>query len=181
MNMSRKGIRLAGIVLSWVVVVTVAAEPAWGLATEDVGNAPLNEGNYSEWNNTGIMAVVNHRSRVYHTWVNGNEHFTYRGNAKALNSILREFAAIRVDVREVVLRPGPAHATTFEDVRMPCDWQVHLLTGRAGHDTLPGGEIELGEVNPTLTVFVGSGNFKLEEIKIPQGVSVVYPDALRRR
>ena len=59
------------------------------------------------------MPVVNHTSRVYHTWVNGNEHFYYQGNLDALNDTLRKFAQEKA-VREVVLRPGPGMTTSFD-------------------------------------------------------------------
>jgi len=181
MSLSGKGICRAGIVLSCVALVIATTKPAWALATEDIGNAPLNERDYDEWKGTGIMPVVNHDSRVYHVWVNGNEAFFHRGDAEALNDMLSKFAAIGIPVREVVLRAGPAHTMTFDDVQVPYDWKVHLLTGRAGHGKPPGSEIELGEINPTLTIFVGSGRFKLEEVQVPQGVRVVGPDELRGR
>jgi len=53
------------------------------LGEEHFGNAALNEANFQDW--PGIMPLVNHPSRVYHSWVNGNEHFYYRGDTPALN------------------------------------------------------------------------------------------------
>src|SRR5436309_2184984 len=78
---------------------------AWALGEEDFGNAALNEANFQDW--PGIMPLVNHPSRVYHTWVNGNEHFYYRGDIAALNDALRKFAASKAEVHEVLLRPPP--------------------------------------------------------------------------
>ena len=53
------------------LVLIACCGPARALGTEDFGNAPLNAANYTDW--PGIMPVVNHPSRVYHWWVNGNE------------------------------------------------------------------------------------------------------------
>ena len=152
----------------------------FALATEDKGNGPLLEANYGEWP-AGIMPVINHESRVYHTWVNGNEHFYYRGNAAALNDMLEKFAGVRLDVKEVVFLPGPADVRTFDREEVACDWQLHLLTGLAGHDRPPGGENEVGEKNPTMTVFVGGGNVRLDEVKIPEGITFIDATDLRQR
>ena len=40
-----------------------AAESAWGLGTETIGNEPLHEANYTEWK--GIMPVINDKARVH--------------------------------------------------------------------------------------------------------------------
>ena len=64
------------LVLTMAVVGLCAlSADVYGMGFEHVGNAPLNAVNYREWK--GVMPVVNHPSRVYHTWVNGNEHFYY--------------------------------------------------------------------------------------------------------
>ena len=169
----------------WVVTALVVAAafglPAnvFGLAMERKGNAPF--GDYEEWKGTEIMPVINHTSRVHHTWCNGNEHFYYRGDTEALNDILHQFAAVKLEVREVVLRPGPARTRTFDDDTVVNDWQLHLLTGLAGHDTPSGAKMNLdglyvGERNPTLTVFIGGGgNVRLNKLWIPKGVTVHGP------
>jgi hypothetical protein len=72
---------------------------------EDFGNAPSSELNCKEWQ--GIMPVVSHSSRVYHWWCNGNEQFHYRGDTATLNDALQKFAAVKADVREVLLQSGP--------------------------------------------------------------------------
>ena len=118
-----------------LILAATAGLPAvaFGFATEDKGNAPFLEANYGEWKGTGIMPVANHESRVYHTWVNGNEHFYYRGDTKALNDALRKFAASEADVREVIIRPGPSERTTFNKVRVPYDWHLHIQGGISRH------------------------------------------------
>lgn len=80
---------LAFLILA--ILALCANSRAWAMGQEDFGNAALNEANFRDW--PGIMPLVNHPSRVYHSWVNGNERFYYRGDAVALNDALRKFAA----------------------------------------------------------------------------------------
>src|SRR3954462_15108095 len=87
------------------LVLIACCCPARALGMEDFGNAPLHAANYTEW--PGIVPVVNHPSRGYHWWVNGNEEFYYRGDAAALNEALAKFGEAGSAGREVVLRPGP--------------------------------------------------------------------------
>lgn len=179
----RKGCtRLAASLLA-TAVFSVAVPAAFGMATEDVGNDPLLEVNYGQWQGTNIMPVINHTSRVYHTWVNGNEHFYYQGDGKALSDFLTKYAFVWVSPKEIVIRPGPGGTSTFQGNPVRYDWRLHLLTGlvAAHFEARPGSEIELGEINPTLTIFVGSGNFQLKDVHIPAGITLVGPDQLRER
>jgi thiol-disulfide isomerase/thioredoxin len=168
---------------------------AHGLGEQHFGNRPLNERNYQQWKS--IMPVINHESRVYHTWVNGNEHFYYRGSTKELNDILQKFAALDVDVREVVndilqkftakgvdvreivLRPGPKKAMTFnrkEQIGYNC--LLHIQGGISRHEE----EVtNVFDKYPTITVFVDDSNIVLERIKIPAGVALIELADLRNR
>ncbi|KPJ55891.1 MAG: hypothetical protein AMS16_03455 [Planctomycetes bacterium DG_58] len=171
--------------LALTVAVSLPAN-VFGMAMERKGNAPFHEANYKAWKGTGIMAVINHPNRVYHVWCNGNEHFYYRGDAEALNDVLRKFAAVKLKVLEVVFRPGPGETGTFEEDTVRYDWQLHLLTGLAGHETPPGAEMDLrglyvGERSPTLTVFIGRGNVELDKVIIPKGITFIGPGDLRKR
>ncbi len=174
--------RLASLFLA-TGIFSFAASAAFGMATEEVGNDPLPEANYSQWQGTNIMPVINHTSRVYHTWVNGNEHFYYEGDAAALSDFLAKYAFVWVSPKEIVILPGPGGTSTFGGNPVRYDWRLHLLTGLAAahFDARPGSEIELGERNPTLTIFVGSGNFQLKDVKVPAGITLVGPDQLRER
>ncbi|MHC4671151.1 MAG: hypothetical protein ACYTBZ_01590 [Planctomycetota bacterium] len=152
---------------------------AYGLATEEIGNKPLYESNYKDFK--GIMPVINHKSRVYQFWCNGNEYFYYRGDTKALNDALRKFAASEADVREVIIRPGPGETTTFNAVRVPYDWNLHIVGGIARHHVSSEKDNNIWDKYPTLTVFVNGGNIELEKIKIPKGITVIEIADLRMR
>src|SRR5947209_17359605 len=73
---------------------------AFALGEERFGNAPAVK--QPDWA-SGVLDVVNLDSRVYSQWVNGNENFFYRGNARALNEALRKYAAVKDDVRRLIL------------------------------------------------------------------------------
>src|SRR5207245_1807971 len=115
------------------LLLSAAAGRAWALGEEQFGNDPLSERNYSDW--PGIMPLVNAQTRVYYNWVNGNEHMYYRGDTAALNAALKGLAAVKTEVREAALRPGPAEARTFGGQKVPYNWNLHLVGGIARHLT----------------------------------------------
>src|SRR5205085_2599004 len=110
------------------VVALLFALPATvlALATETFGNAPaVKQPDWAE----GVIDVVNLQSRVYSHWVNGNENFYYRGNAQALNEALRKYAAVKDDVRQLILLPGSGKTQTFKGKPIDFDWQLHVPSG----------------------------------------------------
>jgi len=152
---------------------------ALALGEEHFGNAPLNEANYRAFK--GVIPLVNHESRAYHTWVNGNEHFYYRGNTSTLNDALRKFAATESEVHEVVLRPAPGIVYSFNKVKpVPFNWCLHIMGGIArALTTLDKAKCVWSE-HPVLTVYVG-GDIDLDKIVIPDGVTVVELGDLENR
>jgi hypothetical protein len=154
-----------------VGVLLLAASNVWGLGQEHVGNEPLADANYTNWPN--VMPVINDTHRVYHRWVNGNEHFFFKGDTLALNTVLKKFAAIEADRLTVVLRPAPGKTSSFlKDRTFTFNWNLHLLGGIAKHmSTLEFGS-NIWDPNPYLHVYVGDA-IKLDEIEIPEGVKVL--------
>jgi hypothetical protein len=152
----------------FMVVLCALGTELLGMGTEDFGNAPLGAANYRQWK--GVMPVVNHAGRVYHTWVNGNEHFYYQGDTDALNDALRRFAAIEADVREVVLRPGTGETKSFRGKKVTYDWLLHIQGGISRQEEKG---TNIWDKHPTMSVFVGCDNVELEKIKIPEGVVVL--------
>jgi hypothetical protein len=155
------------------------ARPAMALGEEDFGNSPLNAANFNDW--PQIMPVVNHTSRVYHTWVNGNEHFYYAGDVAALNDALRKYAGAGSPVKEVVLRPGPGEAKTFDGKKtVKFNWNLHLTGGIAKHlTTLDKGD-RVWSQNPVLTVYVDK-DFPYRRLTIPNGLKVQTLSDLKLR
>jgi hypothetical protein len=110
------------------VVILLLALPAaaLALATETFGNAPAVK--QPEWAE-GVIDVVNLKSRVYSHWVNGNEHFFYRGDARALNEALRKYAAVKQKVRQLILLPGSGKQQSFHGKAIEFDWKFHVPSG----------------------------------------------------
>ncbi|MFN0055358.1 MAG: HEAT repeat domain-containing protein [Planctomycetales bacterium] len=173
--------KLITIGLLAAAVIGGFAAPLWALGEEHFGNAPLPEANYAEW--PGVMPLINNESRVYHTWVNGNEHFYYDGDLESLNAAIRQFSGIKILKREVVLRPGPAETGTFEqnkNRKIRYRWKLHLLGGIARHlATLPKGE-NIWRPAPVLTIYLDRQT-PLAKLDIPKGVPVVGLGELKRR
>ena len=154
-----------------------AAGNASAMGTEMVGNTALPATDYADWE--GIMPIVNHESRVYQVWVNGNEHLHYRGDAKTLNDVLTTFAAAKGVRRNVVLLPGPGKTKTFKKEPVPYDWDLHLVGGIARASLE--GNTEVWNDQPTITILVGGGNVELGDLKIPDALNVSELADLRVR
>ncbi len=154
------------------------ASESWGLGQEAIGNDPVPEN--EEWSR-GVVDAVNLPSRVYSVWVNGDEHFCYRGDTAALTEALRTFAAIESKVREVILRPGPGEIRTFDGDRIPCDWRLQVPSGiYLGMARLERGTSVFVKY-ATMTVFVSGDNVEREKLQIPKGITIVEPEELRER
>jgi len=159
------------LVMAAVFVAIPHEEPALGLAMETMGSdQPVAE--QVDWAE-GVIDVVDLPSRVYSRWVNGNESFYYRGATEDLNATLRNFAAVKADVREVILRPGPGEARTWDGLRVPCDWRVHVPSGIYLAMAKEEKGTRVFTKHATMTVFVSGGNIELEKLQIPAGVTVL--------
>jgi len=170
-------------VILWAAAVLVAVgwfseRQALGLGTETIGNEPLHEANYADWK--GIMPSINDKARVYSRWVNGNEHFFYKGTTKELNAALANFAKIEVKTHEVLLRPGPGLAHTFDHKDVPYNWELHIHGGISKHLlTLDKGK-EVWNEDPRLTIYV-SRDIDLATLEIPKGVTLLDIPTLSKR
>jgi hypothetical protein len=127
------------------------------------------------------MPTVNHTSRVYHVWVNGNEQFYYRGNTAALNDALAKFAESKSEVREVVLRPGPGTTTSFDrKQQISFDWNLHLVGGIARHLTTLEQGSKVWSTHPVLTIYVSKA-IDLAKVEIPEGLTVTSLNEVKKR
>ncbi len=159
-----------GLVAAAVTAMLVHwSAQAWGLGMDTRGNKPLSEKNYEEWK--GIMPVVNDKARVYQRWVNGNEHFFYKGTTKELNAALAHFAKVEVTNHVVVLRPGPGVAQTFDRAEIPYHWDLHVISGIARTRAVDDVEDLEWQKDPVLTIYI-AGDIDLAKIEIPKGVTL---------
>jgi hypothetical protein len=157
----------------------VGARPAWAVGSEHLGSEPFPNGpGYSP----DRLALVNLPSRVYWREINGDHQFFYRGDTAALNEALKSFAAVELDRREVVLRPGPGETRTFADQPVPYNWEVHMPGGLvlAIRQRALAKGVEVFPTRPRMTVYVGSG-IDLDAIQVPARVRVLDLKDLERR
>jgi len=162
-------------------ILLLALLPArlWALGDEKLGNDPLPDANYVKW--PGLAGVVNDKSRVYYSWVNGNENFYYSGNAAELSGVLARFAAAELKTHEVVLVPGPSKVKTFQgDSEFTVSYQLQIFGGIAAHLTTRDQGDQVWPADPRLTVYVG-GEIDLAKLEVPKGLKFVAPSELSAR
>jgi hypothetical protein len=152
----------------------------FGAMQETFGTEPQNHTNYSDW--MGIVSLWHHPSRVYHTWVNGNEHFYYRGGTDGLNEALLIFSKMPEKQLEVVLRPGPASTKSIQgDKTIEYDWKMQVVGGiSAGLTRRDKGNLVWSEC-PMLHVHIGGGNIDLDKLSIPPAIQILELNDLERR
>jgi hypothetical protein len=112
------------------VLTLLLALPAavFALGFEMFGNAPVAKGH--DWAE-GVVDVVNLKSRVYmREGGSTNANFFYRGNPQALNEALRKYAAVKDDVRQLILLPGSGKTQSLEGKRVDFNWMFHVPSGR---------------------------------------------------
>ena len=171
---ARRLLRRKALVLLFACVARVFA-----LGTEEFGNEPLSPANYEAW--PGIAEVVNDKSRVYQSWVNGNENMYYAGGVDELNRVLKLFAAAKIPLREVVFRPDAGVTHSFDQTKPPIkfNWRLHVVGGIAA--SLTGSD--KGELvwpkHPRLTIH--TDGLDLTKLDIPDGLALVSIDELSAR
>jgi hypothetical protein len=165
--------RCALFALCAVLLLASSFAPAtsFALGTEEFGDEELSSANYTEW--PGLFELASDKTRVYSNWVNGHENFYFKGNTDQLNEALKEFAAIKIDKHEVLIRPGPGKAHSFNSERiLDCNWNVEVYGGISKHVVGKEKGASFWSVDPVLTIWIG-GDIDLAKIKVPGGVTVV--------
>jgi hypothetical protein len=114
--------------LPFVLFASLIAFPATvhALAFETFGNAAV--GKNTDWAD-GVVDLVNLKTRVYSHWVNGNDNFFFRGTDRDVNEALGKFAAVKADLRQLVLLPSVGRTHSFDQKPIEFDWQVHVPSG----------------------------------------------------
>jgi len=97
----RKGTVLACV----LAVLAPIPTPCLGVVELMDGNQPVRDFNDAAW--PGLVAVVNDPSRVlFASGPTTEQTAFYQGDTAALERILRAFAAVEIEERVVILRPG---------------------------------------------------------------------------
>lgn len=151
--------------------LSLAPTKSFALGTEEFGDSELSAANYAEW--PGLFELASDKCRVYSNWVNGHENFYFASNADQLNEALKKFAAIKVDKHEVLIRPGPGKAHSFNSERiLDCNWNVEVYGGISKHIVGLEKGTSIWSADPTMTIWI-DGDIDLAKIKIPKGVSAI--------
>ena len=165
--------------LAALALLAVCSVPAWALGEESFGNEPQNEGNFKEW--PGVMPVVNHPSRVYHTWVNGNDQSYFRGDTGAVNELIQRLADVKTEARELVLSPGPGTTRCFDQTReVKFTAQLQLFGGIAKYVTTLEQGTKVWSRHPVLTVYTG-GAVDVTKLQVPKGITVLTLTEVKQR
>lgn len=136
---------------------------AWGLATEQFGNGPMNQ---SFGLAPDVVEIANMDSRVYWYEVNSNPTFYYKGDAKELRKMIAKFVALNHDRKEIILLAGPGETTTLSrEKKIPFDWSFHVPHGFNFR-----GPSEVADTRATLTIYLPA----------PQGKAPDKPEELAK-
>lgn len=165
-------------VLAMTLIVLSWNQAAFARGEESFGNKPVAASNYADWQ--GIMPVLNSPQRVYTTWVNGNEHFYFRGDVDQFNQVLRDFAKVETPVRELVIRPESGVTKSFEGKEVAYDWNVHLIGGIARHMSRLDKGALVWPTHAVMTLYAGKA-FPLEKLQIPEDITVTRVAELKKR
>lgn len=166
------------LLLALFLSIATGAE-VFGLGEETFGNKPFADANFGDWPNA--MPVINDTHRVYHSWVNGNENFYFRGDTEALNRALKSFAEVKAEKLTVILRPAPGSVSSFDGKqKFAFSWQLHLLGGVAKNMSTRDQGSNVWDPNPEFIIYVG-GDIVLDEIAIPKNVDVLQLADLKAR
>lgn len=168
--------QFVGVVISSVFASVLSPKTMMG--EETIGNEPFRDANFKDWPN--IMPVVNNKSRVYHTWVNGDERFYFDSDSDKLNELLIDFAKLQ-GKKEVLILPQADDVKTFHRKRsFKFNCQLHLVRGAAKYIAgKPKGSI-YWPLDPRLTIHV-TPKTDLTKLKIPKGIVLVSLAEIKER
>ncbi len=174
----RNALRRGAALVCVLAVLAATSTPCLGLVVLMEGNQPVSHFNDAAW--PGLLAVVNDPSRVL--FAEGpvtQQTAFYQGNTTALGRILQAFAAVQMEKRVVILRPGRGDGWLSSGKASSYDWRLKVNQGNWA--SVPEELSKLvPQALPTITVFVGGG-IDLERLRIPEGITLVGVDELRER
>ena len=156
---------------------TEAAKPIL-MGEETIGNKPFTIHNYKDVPN--ILPVANNKSRVYHTWVNGDERFYYQANSDQLNQLMIDYSKLK-GKKEILVLPQAEKVSTFDRKQsFGFNCQMHLVGGIAKHiGGKPKGNI-YWPADPLLTIHV-TPKTDLDKLNVPAGVKLVSLAEIKAR
>ena len=175
--------RIATGLLLTILAVSAPRE-ASALITGGTGNTPLRDPGWP----TGAAAIFNHTGRI--AWWEGPPfgggqwHSECRGDVKALDAVLADFARLDVKVKKVVVHDGVGHSFWLAPNREPeklaaakIDWSFTVWVPASWEqlrklpaDLNPTGA---GETSPPSQIDVYTAGIDWAGVTVPAGIEVV--------
>jgi hypothetical protein len=133
-------------VLFCLLALLSAPSPSFALARVVLGNEPISPGLAFGHE---VLAAVNTDERVYAFVRWGAGDFYFNGGPKALNEMVRRFAAMTADTREIILLPVPAKPLIHDKKPIADDWRLYVPASRGA-----GLEFDETDTRATLTIYI---------------------------
>jgi hypothetical protein len=169
----------------FVAIGLLPAKNGYALIEGGAGNSPIADPGWPQ----GAAKIVNDPARIA-WWMGppfcgGQWHAECRGNARALNAVLRQFVHVDVNSKRVIVHDGVGHSLWLDPNREPAkraaaaiDWEFTVWQRdnwdrlrKLPPDLKPPG---FGHGGPPaeIDVFVG-GNVRWSDVVVPKGLEVV--------
>ena len=166
------------------ILAAVAPPEAFALITGGEGNKPITDPGWP----AGAAAIFNHTGRI--AWWEGPPfgggqwHAECRGDAKALNAVLADFARMDAKIKRVVVHDGTGHsfwlAPNREQEKLEAakiDW-VFMVWQPASWERLrklPAdlNPTELADTAPPSQIDVYTAGINWADVTVPQGIEVI--------
>jgi hypothetical protein len=168
-----------------IAILTAVAPPeALALITGGEGNKPITDPGWPK----GAAAIFNHTGRI--AWWEGPPfgggqwHAECRGDARALNAVLADFAKLDVKAKRIVVHDGTGHsfwlAPNDEPEKLAAakiDW-VFMVWQPAQWEHLRKLPADLnptdpGDSGPPSQIDVFTGGLRWSDVTVPKGIEVV--------
>jgi hypothetical protein len=154
----------------------LSVDSAFGLGTEEFGDRPIEIS--CEWYD-GVAQVAKSPGRVYSRWVNGGEIFCYKSDTKGINKVLKRFAAVSAPRRTLIIRKEKGIQKSFHGKEISFDWKLEVVGGISRAVLLHQKGMKAKELYPSITLFLGNRNIKLDELDVPAGIDVTISESVK--
>ena len=156
------------------LILLSCAQSGHGMGTEEIG-PDKDRGHLTVeqpgWP-AGMVEILRHDSRVYSTWVNGNENFYFQATLDGIGELVKLYSQTRLRDHVVIIEKETNEVRTFKGDKIGYNVNFHFLGGIALAMTRRNGEAETYE--PTLTIFVDANTHQslAKQLTIPDNLIV---------
>jgi hypothetical protein len=161
-------------ILAATVAVLSCTQGSYGLAEDRLGpDKDHDHPTHAQpgWPH-GMVKILQHDSRVYSLWVNGNENFYFKSTPGEIGELLKLFSETRLRDHVVAIRKAGKPEVKPFDVPQPVPYNVnfHFLGGIALAMTREEGEAKT--FDPALTIYIDPDDevALLKQIVIPGNI-----------